>query len=84
MAYCDKCGNFDAEHTDGEPSMMALPDYQPNLYYYWDSPIEEDYDWRTHQPHIDCLCEICFDILNLEGKIIWKNNKNPFKQENHF
>ena len=84
MAYCDKCGNFDAEHTDGESSMMALPDYQPDLYYYWDSPIEEDYDWRTHQPHIDCLCEICFDILNLEGKIIWKNNKNPFKQENHF
>ena len=55
-----------------------------NLYYYWDSPIEEDYDWRTHQPHIDCLCEICFDWLNFEGKIIWKNNKNPFKQENHF
>ena len=52
----------------------------PDLYYYWDSPLEEDYDWRTHQPSLDCLCEICFDILNLEGKIIWKDNKNPFKQ----
>ena len=36
MAYCDVCGNFDDEHTDGEPSIKALPDYQPNLYYFWD------------------------------------------------
>ena len=21
MAYCDVCGNFDDEHTDGEPSI---------------------------------------------------------------
>ena len=59
MAYCDKCGNFDAEHTDGEPTIMASPDYQPDLYYYWDSPIEEDYNWRCALPDADCLCEIC-------------------------
>ena len=29
MALCDKCGNFDDEHTDGEPAIRALPDYQP-------------------------------------------------------
>jgi len=81
MAQCCKCGNFDDEHIDGQIDMFKNDkDYQPDLYYYWDSPLEEDYDWRTHQPSLDCLCEICFDILNLEGKIIWKDNKNPFKQ----
>ena len=81
MASCCKCGNFDDEHTDGETALRSLPEYQPDLYYYWDGDFcEEDYDWRTHQPDIDCLCEICFDTLNLEGKIIWKDNKNPFKQ----
>ena len=69
MAYCDKCGNF-----DNDEGTIGNPNYQPDLYYYWDSPIEEDYDWRTHQPHIDCLCEICFDILNSEGKIKWVSN----------
>ena len=24
MAYCDVCGNFDDEHTDGEPEIRAL------------------------------------------------------------
>ena len=37
-----------------------------------DSPLEEEYDWRDAAPHVDCMCEICFDILNLEGKIKWK------------
>ena len=46
-------------------------DYQPDLYYYWDSPIEEDYEWRDALPNADCLCEICFDILNSEKKIKW-------------
>ena len=55
------------------------PDYQPDLYYYWDSPIEEDYNWRDAEPEAECLCEICFDILNTEGKIKWKNDENPFK-----
>ena len=43
-----------------------------DLYYYWDAPLEEDYDWRDAAPYADCLCEICFDILNTEGKLKWK------------
>ena len=78
MAICDKCGNFNDEHTDGEQSIRALPDYQPDLYYYWDSPLEEDYDWRSAEPEADCLCEVCFDILNTEGKIKWVD-QNPFE-----
>ena len=46
-----------------------MTDYQPDLYYYWDQPIEEDYDWRDAFPQVDCMCEICFDIANSEGKI---------------
>ena len=81
MAYCDKCGNFDKSHAEDFDLKLHSSElhYQPDLYYYWDSPIEEDYDWRTHQPSIECLCEICFDILNFEGKILWKDDKNPFE-----
>ena len=43
----------------------------PDLYYYWDAPLEEDYDWRDHFPSVDCMCEICFDIANSEKKITW-------------
>ena len=67
MAYCDNCGNY-----DNDEGAIGDPDYQPNLYYYWDAPIEEDYDWRDALPAADCLCEICFDIFNEEGKIKWK------------
>ena len=74
MALCDVCGNFDDEHTAGEPSIRALPDYQPDLYYYWDYPLQEQYDWRDHFPDADCLCEICFDIANSEKKIKWEDN----------
>ena len=48
-----------------------------DLYYYWDYPLEEDYDWRDTLPDADCLCEICFDILNQEGKIKWTNKTDP-------
>ena len=72
MAYCDVCGNFDDEHTDGEPEVRAMRGYQPTLYYYWDAPIEEDYDWRDSFPDVDCMCEICFDIANREKKIKWQ------------
>ena len=68
MAYCDVCGNFDGLYEGDESSR----DFQPDLYYYWDSPLEEDYDWRDSFPLVDCLCEICFDIANSEGKIKWK------------
>ena len=72
MAYCDKCGNFNDEHIDGQIDMFKNdPDYQPDLYYYWDSPIEEDYNWRDAYPDVDCMCEICFDIANKENKIKW-------------
>ena len=76
MACCDQCGNFDDEHTDGEPAIRALPEYQPDLYYYWQYPLEEDYQMPNGY---ECLCEICFDILNVEGKITWKDDKNPFE-----
>ena len=82
MAYCDKCGNFDSSHfEDLQETYQPInrEDYQPDLYYYWDNPIEEDYDWRDAEPEAECLCEICFDILNFEGKILWKDDKNPFK-----
>ena len=76
MAYCDVCGNFDESHRESmeypKDSQHCIQDYQPELYYYWDSPLEEDYSWRDAVPHADCLCEICFDILNEEGKIKWK------------
>ena len=72
MSMCCNCGNFDDEHTDGEPSIKALPDYQPTLYYYWDGDFcDEDYDWRDNFPLVDCMCEICFDIANFEDKISW-------------
>ena len=70
MAYCDNCGNYNSEHEyDNSKPMEGLPD--DSLYFYWDSPIEEDYDWRDALPNADCLCEICFDILNTEKKIKW-------------
>ena len=56
MAYCDVCGNFDDEHTDGEPEIKALEGYQPILYYYWDGDFcDEDYDWRRKFPQVDCM-----------------------------
>ena len=67
MAYCDVCGNYDESH-EGDTSSR---DYQPDLYYYWDAPLEEDYDWRDNFPLVDCMCEICFDIANMEKKIKW-------------
>ena len=80
MAYCDVCGNFNDEHIDGQYDMFKENiNYQPDLYYYWDSPIEEDYDWRDTLPNTDCLCEICFDIFNRAKKIKWVNEKNPFE-----
>ena len=78
MAYCDVCENFDWEHVDGDPEVVAnmtdegKRNFQPDLYYYWIEPIEEDYEWRDAFPDVDCMCEICFDIANSEKKIKWK------------
>ena len=83
MAMCDVCGNFDDGHIESlsQPgskmfpsTKTALPDYKPNLYYYWDAPLEEDYYWRDAFPKVDCMCEICFDIANEEKKIIWADH----------
>ena len=75
-AYCDVCGNFDEEFRKEmeypKDSDHCIQDYQPDCYYYWDSPLEEDYDWRDNFPHVECMCEICFDIANREGKIKWQ------------
>ena len=73
MAYCDNCGNYNDSHilSSDIEVFEDCPDYQPDVYYYWDSPIEEDYNWRDEFPHVDCMCEICFDIANSEKKIKW-------------
>jgi len=72
MAFCDVCGNFDDflsfEKKDDDPN------YQPDLYYYWDAPLEELYYWRDSFPNVDCMCEICFDIANEEKKLIWTDH----------
>ena len=71
MASCCVCGNYDGSIELTSDSIND-PNYQPDLYYYWDYPLEEDYDWRDAFPAVDCLCEICFDIANSEGKIKWE------------
>ena len=68
MASCCNCGNYDGSIELTSDSMND-PNYQPDLYYYWQYPLEEDYQMPNG---FECLCEICFDILNQEGKIEWK------------
>ena len=80
MAYCDQCGNFDKSYLEEGGFSQEWKDarkefdenYQPDLYYYWDAPLEEDYDWRDSFPDFDCMCEICFDIADREKKIKWQ------------
>ena len=78
MAYCDVCGNFDDSHLlecgIESKEYEQRKDYQPDLYYYWDAPLEEIYYWRDAFPKVDCMCEICFDIANEEKKIIWADH----------
>ena len=84
MAYCDNCGNFDDSHNDESAFNQEWKNarkefdenYQPDLYFYWHGDIEEDY---TMPNNYECLCEICFDINNAEGKIKWKEDRNPFE-----
>ena len=79
MAYCDLCGNFDKSYLEeggfneewNRIRQESDLNYQPDLYYYWDAPLEEDYDWRD-EIDADCLCEICSDIANSEKRIKWK------------
>ena len=78
MACCDVCGNFDDSHLlecgIESKEYEQREDYQPDLYYYWDAPLEEIYYWRDAFPNVDCMCEICFDIANEEKKIIWADH----------
>ena len=77
MAYCDQCGHFDDSHMeDLQETYQDIPKdaYQPDLYYYWDAPIEEIYYWRDAFPKVDCMCEICFDIANFSNKIFWADH----------
>ena len=76
MAVCDVCGNFDdADLTDvAYENPHDIKDYQPDLYYFWDAPLEEDYYWRDAFPNVDCMCEVCFDIANFSKKIIWSDH----------
>ena len=79
MAYCDVCGNFDDSHHDDLLETYQDIDrdaYQPDLYYYWDAPLEEIYYWRDSFPKVDCMCEICFDIANFSKKIIWADHQD--------
>ena len=81
MAYCDICGNFDSEHTDGEPDLMALPKHKPELNFYYSSaimnkwtPNQVNYNWAHFLPNTDCMCEKCFKAYNRLGKIKWRKN----------
>ena len=82
MALCNVCGNFDDQEIQNDDGCFHLgkrpkrrKGYQPDLYYYWDAPIEELYYWRDAFPDVDCMCEICFDIANEEKKIIWTDHQ---------
>ena len=80
MAYCDICGNYDSEHTDGEPSMMRRQNYKPLLdYFYSVEMLGEDwcdYNWghltNSEGDEVSCLCQLCFNSMNRMGKIKWK------------
>ena len=89
MALCDECSCYDDNWVDGEDitdeehrvemgypkdGQHCIQDYQPDCYYYWDSPLEEIYYWRDSFPHVDCMCDICFDIANFSKKIIWSDH----------
>ena len=81
MSYCEICGNYDDEHTDGEPDMQKGRNYKP-LYNYYYSPKMigfeyAKYDWTHFLPKIDCICEQCFNAYDRLGKI--KRRKNAPK-----
>ena len=85
MAQCEQCGNFDDQEIENDDGVFDLgkrpkrrKGYQPELYYYWHGDIEEDYQMPDG---MCCMCEICFDIANTEGRIKWVDDKNPFTTE---
>ena len=81
MAYCDKCGNYDDEHTDGEPDMRIGRHYKPSLEYFYSKEVmgEQycDYNWGHIKSElgdgVSCMCQNCFKSLDRLGKIKWKS-----------
>ena len=79
MAFCHICGNYDSEHTDGEPSMMIGRHYKPLLdYFYSVEMLGEDwcdYNWghlkNSEGDEVSCLCHLCFNSMDRLGKIKW-------------
>ena len=76
MAYCDICGNYDAEHTAGEPDLLNYHKHRSDLDYKYSAaimnkwtPNQVNYDWSHFLPKIDCMCEQCFNAYDLLGKI---------------
>ena len=67
--------SFLAERMTDNMTTEQLAEYvQDDLFTYYDKQgehefLEEDYQMPNGY---ECLCEICFDILNQEGKIKWK------------
>ena len=64
MAYCDICGNYDAEHTDGEPDLLNFYKHRSDLKYQFSAAIMNEYlsnqvkyDWSCTFPEINCMCE---------------------------
>ena len=76
MAYCDQCGNFDKSHAEYTDETTESQDYQPDLYYYWDSPIEEDYDWRDALPDTNVYAR--FVLISTIMKVILNGKFNCF------
>ena len=80
MAYCDICGNYDSEHTDGEPDLMDFYKHRSDLEFYYSAAIINKwhpnyvkYDWSSTFPKTDCMCEQCFKSYDRLGKIQWQN-----------
>ena len=79
MAFCHICGNYDSEHTDGEPSMMIGKHYKPLLdYFYSVEMLGEDwcdYNWghlkNSEGDEVSCLCLLCFNSMDRMCKIKW-------------
>ena len=45
-------------------------DSKEHEYHYWHGDIEEEYDMGQYT----CLCYLCFNQLNTEGKINWRKH----------
>ena len=78
MAQCEICNDYNDDYIDSisegddaqDLAMKESSQYKPNLYFYWNGSIEEDYDMGEYE----CLCTRCFGQRDLEGKIKWKEN----------